>query len=231
MPGSHRRGMRIDLLSAAGLALLASLCAGADAQSAPSRVPAECPDFSGIYGYPGVDRESDVCTLLTDSTFGAGLPVPATSGYLSIRAEAEIEIRQEGCQRIGFYAPFAIDYLDRYRDQVLEDLRRSGTRYRVLPDGGALPGYFRVDKWGTVEVDLIPGARREVRWSEDSLYLRYRFRAEGFGAGWGRHFFTLRLTKLPSGALQYELRHDQTGPGDAAIACTLQPADGQAPGR
>lgn len=204
-----------------------------------ARAPAECPDFSGVYWYPGFEQQSEACTVLTKFGFGSGLPIPArgaapgrgwrgvpSGGWHQIVARTKIEVRQHDCQRITFYAPYGIHYVRKNYDRVLENVEREGVRYRVVLDLAYdySPRYFRVDKWVALDVDLRPGDWREVRWEEGSLYLRYRFRAEGFGAGWSRNYLTLRLRKLPGGALRYDLRHDQTGPGDHEIVCTLEPA-------
>jgi hypothetical protein len=108
----------------------------------------------------------------------------------------------------------------------MQFLPREGTRYRVVrPDPGAVPGYFRVDKWASEAIDLVSSPHREVRWEEDSVRLRYRFRAEGFGAGWSRNYFTLLLRKLPGGALLYNLRRDEIPGANEEISCTLPLAE------
>jgi hypothetical protein len=195
----------------------------AGVQPAP---PAHCPDFSGTYSYPGYEHQADVCTTVTKADFGVGLPIPRSTGWQPIVAATQIRLRQHDCDRIDLYGPAGIHYLRRNYEQVVREVKTEGIRYRVVTDlpYKYSPDYFRVDKWGTAEIDLVPGPRREVHWGEDSVRLRYRFRAEGFGAGWSRNYFTLVLRKLPDGALLYNLRRDEIPGADEEISCTLPPA-------
>jgi hypothetical protein len=213
--------------SAVCLSLLGGLaaCSGLEPVRAPAPPPDHCPDLGGTYAYPGYERQAEACVNVTKFGFGRGLPVPASTGWDYIIAASDIRIEQHDCEQLVVHAPFGIEYHDSTYDRVMEFLPREGIRYRVVrPDPGAVPGYFRVDKWATADIDLVPGPRREVRWGEDSLHLRYRFRAAGFGAGWSRNYLTLVLRKLPDGALLYDLRHDETPGEDGEISCVLPPA-------
>jgi len=204
----------------------------------PDLPPVRCPNFSGTYSYPGVEHAHEVCTLGAGGGFGQdySLPLPSrgarhsghavpSGGWGCVEAPAEIEIRQQDCTEISLSGPVTVLYHKDDYEIVMQDLEkvRGRYRYKVYPEA-SLPGYFRVDKWGTSRLQLDPTTKgAELTWGEDFLSYRFRFRAEGFGAGWSRNYLTLTLRKLPDGTLSYRLRHDQTGPGDHEIECRLAP--------
>jgi len=199
--------------------------------------PDRCVSFSGTYFYPGIEHGSEVCEML-EGSFGEdySLPLPvrgqrrpgkkvASGGWWTVLAPTEIVVEQKGCDEISIFGPVAVEYPLSAYDFIMEDLKRVRGRYRykIYPEG-SFPGYFRVDKWGTTRIRLDPTTKgAELTWGEDFLSYRFRFRAEGFGAGWSRNYLTLTLRKLPDGTLSYRLRHDQTGPGDHEIECRLAP--------
>jgi hypothetical protein len=171
-----------------------------------------------------------VCSDVTELGFGtkAGLPVPTSGtsgGWAYVGGPATIRLEQHGCERITVSAPFGTYYPGKYYDRVMASLPEEGVRYRVVrPDPSGRPGYFRVDQWSSVGIDLVAGPRREVWWSATSVSLRYPFRAEGVGAGWSSNYVTLALRKLPGGALLYNVRQDQVPGADQGISCVLPAA-------
>ena len=199
-----------------------------------------CPRVNGTYSYPGFQNTAGTCEILKGIGFsdeGIALPIPSrdesvdrgsvpAGGWTLVELANDIQVRQEGCEKLTVSALITWTYPDWTREGVLPYLEKSGEWYRVR-EGGPLPGHFRVDKRANISIPLeirFPGDA--LTWDETTLTYRFRFRAEGFGAGLSRHYFTLSLGKLPDGGLLYRLRHDDVPGGVAEVECRLPPAGG-----
>ncbi len=196
----------------------------------PGLIPTRCPDFSGHYFYPGSERHGEVCTSL--NRFGVTkLYMPAGHGFGIVGSESTLDIRQVGCARleIGFTEDLVYGE-ERARAMPTHDA--AGRRVREVLGGPFPDGSYRVRLWRETNVDLTPGRKHaEVRWGEDSVYLRYRYTGKGFGAGTTRLFTSMWLQKRPDGGLLYRIRKQETllrtpphdGIGEIDQECMLTP--------
>ncbi len=196
----------------------------------PELVPTQCPDFSGTYFYPGSEHHGEVCTSLTRFEVSK-LFLPMDHGYWDIGSDSTLAIHQIGCIRLEIVFTEEVIYGEERAQSLVPGGGAPGRKHFELlqpaPDGGRV-----VKFWRQFNVDLTPGRKHaEVRWGEDSVYLRYRYTGKGFGAGTTRLFTSMWLQKRLDGGLLYRIRKQETlfrtpphdGIGELDLECVLAP--------
>ena len=159
-----------------------------------------CPDFSGSYSYPDAEQIAEACHRTSKIGFGDSddrLVLPSLSDDLNG----------------GYQRPVAGTEIQ------IEQSSCSEIRFNAQ--------VHRFDsqvEWSGATSLVIKRMTTEVAWGDNSLRVRKRFRAAGFGAGMEANFWTFTLEKTDGNDLIYSFRHDrgQSGQRYYDVTCRLE---------